>query len=100
MCEGDRQREVKKVEASQQKTCLTVNIFSLGTSGHKLTIDPFDCFKLCIPSCQLLIKQMQGKAPSAFSFDQSDALTVNICRNTVSKMEIFEDILKVKMTTL
>lgn len=40
-------------------------VFSLGTSGHKLTIDPFGfyCFKLFIPLCQLLIKQTQEKLP-------------------------------------
>lgn len=68
--------------------------------GHKLTIDPFGyyCFQLFILLYQLQIKQMQGKAPSGFSLDQSDAFTVNLFKNTISKVDIFGNIFKVRRT--
>lgn len=43
---------------------------------------------------------MQGEAPSGFSLDQSDAFTVNLCKNTITKMKIFGDTLKVSTTPL
>lgn len=70
-------------------------VFSLGTSDHKITIDPL-CFKLLVPLCHLLIKQMQGRALFVLSLNQSDAFTANLY--TTYKMEIFGDIPKVNMT--
>lgn len=87
VCLWERHRKSKNI---YRNTKYKDNMFvSLDTFGHKLTIDPFGCFKLFILMCQLLIKHMQGKAPPGFSLNQCNAFTVNLCKNTISKMEIF-----------
>ncbi len=51
-------------------------------------------------SQSLTTENPKGKTPSGFSLDQYDAFTANLCKNTISQMEIFGDILKVERTSL